>query len=302
MENTGLKFERYQSLKKYLAPETDGIDLGTTYVFPKLDGTAAQVYRGENGLEFTSRNRVLTEEEDNADFYKLFKNDTRLIEFFEDHPDTRLYGEFLVKHTFKDYTDDAWGKFYIYDVVKEDRYTVYEDYANLLDEYGLDYIPVLAKVQNGEFETFLHLMNNHNTYLVKDGCGVGEGIVLKNYQYVNKFGNIVWAKMITNEFKNQHRKAMGPLEYNLEPIEFKIANKYVTDALVEKEFHKIILDQGEWSNKLMPRLLETVFYCLITEEFYTAIKKEKVRQVDIMKLQKHAYRRVKEVLLQMGDK
>lgn len=302
MENTGLKFERYQSLKKYLAPETDGIDLGTTYVFPKLDGTAAQAYVSKSGIELANRNRVLSEEEDNADFYKLFKNDVRLIKFFEDNPGIRLYGEFLVEHTFTNYIDSAWGKFYVYDVVENGRYLVYEDYSTLLDKYKLDYIPVLAKVQNGDFETFLHIMKNHNTYLVKDGCGVGEGIVLKNYNYVNQFGNIVWAKMITNEFKDNHRKAMGPLEYNLEPLEFKIANKYITNSLVEKEFHKIVLEQGEWSNKLMPRLLETVFYCLITEEFYTAIKKEKVRQVDIMKLQKHAYRRVKEVLLQMGDK
>ena len=37
-------FVKYMHLERYGNEEVDGIEQGTTYVFPKLDGTNAQVW------------------------------------------------------------------------------------------------------------------------------------------------------------------------------------------------------------------------------------------------------------------
>jgi hypothetical protein len=42
-------FIKYMHLERFGNDEVEGIEIGTTYVFPKLDGTNAQVWLG---LEF----------------------------------------------------------------------------------------------------------------------------------------------------------------------------------------------------------------------------------------------------------
>jgi hypothetical protein len=61
--------------------------------------------------------------------------------------------------------------------------------------------------------------------------------------------------------------------------EESICEKFITSALVEKEYSKIILDDG-WHSKFIPRLLETVFYCLIQEEMWSILKHFKNPKID----------------------
>ena len=39
-----MKFEKYQHVERFGTSEVEGIELGRTYVFPKLDGTNASVW------------------------------------------------------------------------------------------------------------------------------------------------------------------------------------------------------------------------------------------------------------------
>ena len=68
-----MKFERYQSLKRFGMTEVEGIELGEAYIFPKLDGTNSSIWWkqiDENHAQVCggSRNRELTLENDNAGF------------------------------------------------------------------------------------------------------------------------------------------------------------------------------------------------------------------------------------------
>ena len=49
--------------------ETDGIELGKVYVFPKIDGTNGSVWIDDGIIKAGSRNRELTLDNDNAGFY-----------------------------------------------------------------------------------------------------------------------------------------------------------------------------------------------------------------------------------------
>lgn len=74
--------------------------------------------------------------------------------------------------------------------------------------------------------------------------GLGEGIVIKNYDYVNKFGRRTWAKMLTEDFlstKKDNRQRnkqikQGECEH---PAEEKIVFKYLTEEHISKEYHKL---------------------------------------------------------------
>ena len=128
---------------------------------------------------------------------------------------------------------------------------------------------------------------------MKDGEGAGEGVVIKNYDYKNKYGRQTWAKIVTNEFKAKHHTEMGAPVIGGEIVEEKIAAKYVTQALVDKVEAKIVNEMGGWSSKYIPRLIHTVYYDLVTEETWNFVKEFKFPQVDFKRLQFFCTQRIK---------
>ena len=276
-----MEFKRYQHLERFGNDEVEGIELGKLYIFPKLDGTNAQVWLDDEGnIKAGSRNRELTLEKDNAGFYKFVLENENIKKYLEKHPTHRLYGEFLVPHSLKTYREDAWRRFYIFDVCldKEDgsvEYIPYDIYKPLVEEFGLDYIPPIVTMTNGSYEYFIRTLDN-NTFMIQDGKGVGEGIVIKNYDYYNKYKRQIWAKIVTNEFKEIHKREMGVNNIKTEKvIEQEIVDNYCTEAFIEKEYSKILNETGEWDNRKIPMLLGRVFSELVKEETWNIIKKYK---------------------------
>lgn len=276
-----MEFKKYQHLERFGNDEVEGIELGKLYIFPKLDGTNAQVWLDDEGnIKAGSRNRELTLEKDNAGFYKFVLENENIKKYLEKHPTHRLYGEFLVPHSLKTYREDAWRRFYIFDVCldKEDgsvEYIPYDIYKPLVEEFGLDYIPPIVTMTNGSYEYFIRTLDN-NTFMIQDGKGVGEGIVIKNYDYYNKYKRQIWAKIVTNEFKEIHKREMGVNNIKTEKvIEQEIVDNYCTEAFIEKEYSKILNETGEWDNRKIPMLLGRVFSELVKEETWNIIKKYK---------------------------
>ena len=195
---TKAEFKKYQHIERLEADETAGIQIGICYVFPKIDGTNSVLW-WDNGLQAGSRNRHLTIDEDNQGFLLWAKEQEMFTKFFATHPKLRLYGEWLVPHTLKTYEESAWRKFYVFDVYL-DYYLPYEEYKVYLEEFDIEYIPPICRVKNPTTERLMKQLEK-NGYLIQDGHGVGEGIVIKNYEWRNKFGHQVWAKIVKNEFE-----------------------------------------------------------------------------------------------------
>ena len=252
-----MEFLKYQHLERFGTTETNGIEFGMCYVFPKIDGTNSQLWFADGFLLAGSRNRKLEIENDNAGFYNWATNQVRFYNFFAKYPNLRLYGEWLVPHTLKTYEKTAWNNFYVFDVMYGENYLDYETYKILLEEFEIEYIPPICKVQNPTYERLINQLEK-NGYLIEDGKGTGEGIVIKNYNYKNKFGCVTWAKIVKSEFKAKHAKCDVTEIKENKIIEEVIVNKFVTVALVEKEFAKIETESG-WTSKQIPRLLNTIF-------------------------------------------
>lgn len=291
-----MEFKKYQHVERFGTIETEGIEYGTCYIFPKLDGTNSQLWF-DNGLQAGSRNRHLSIHDDNAGFYNWALSQVMFHLFFIEYPNLRLYGEWLVPHTLKTYSDNSWKHFYVFDVMDEENYLPYETYKQILDEFGIEYIPPICAIKNPTYEGLIYNLKK-NTYLIKDGHGTGEGIVIKNYSYKNKFGRITWAKIVKNEFKASHHKCETTEIKGKKMIEEEIVNKFVTQSLVEKEYAKIEGESG-WSSKYIPRLLNTVYYCLVKEECYNFVKEFKNPTVDFKRLQFFVNNKVKEVMPQL---
>ena len=277
-----MEFNKYQHIERFGTDEVENIEFGRCFIFYKIDGTNGQVYLDADGnIKAGSRNRVLTLENDNANFYQYVLQNERIKKYLEKHPNHRLYGEWLVPHSIKTYRKDAWRRFYIFDVAlhKEDdteEYIPYEIYQPLLEEFELDYIPPLAILKNPTEESLIRCLEKTGQFLVEDGKGNGEGIVIKNYDFYNKYGRQTWAKIVSNEFKEVHAKAMGAdVVTQQQIIEEKIINKYCTEAFIEKEYAKIVNEKEGWRSQYIPMLLGRVFSELIKEETWNFIKEFK---------------------------
>lgn len=293
------EFVKYPHLERLGGAEVQDILIGEVTAFYKIDGTNGSIWWDEDKqrMRFGSRNRELDLQNDNAGFMNALHQNEKLIEFFQGFPEFRLYGEWLVPHSLKTYRDNAWRKFYVFDVYDNEagRMISYDRYKEILDVYGIEYIPPIAEMVNPRQEQILGLLEKTG-YLIKDGEGNGEGIVLKNYDFFNKYGRQTWAKVISNEFKEMHHKEMGaPLVLGTKLTEDEIVNEYVTEHFILKEKAKIENEKG-WSNKNIPELLGRVWYELIKEEASNFIKKHKNPTIDFSLLNKLTINKVKKVI------
>jgi hypothetical protein len=291
-----MSFIKYQHLERYGNTEVEGIEVGTCYVFPKLDGTNGSVWWDDGALRCGSRNRELSPDNDNAGFMNAMVVDKAINSLLDNNPYVILYGEWLVPHTLKTYNDDAWRKFYVFDVFdrNKERLLSYDEYSAPLIAAGINVIAPIAIIKNGTESHFTECLSKAH-YLVKDGEGAGEGVVIKNYDYKNKYGRQTWAKIVGNEFKAKHHLEMGAPVIGGEIVEEKIAAKYVTQALVDKVEAKIVNEMDGWSSKYIPRLIHTVYYDLVTEETWNFVKEFKNPKVDFKVLSHYVTAKIKEL-------
>lgn len=275
-----MEFRKYQHVERFGNTEVDGIETGKLFIFPKVDGTNASIWLHDGEVKAGSRNRELSLEKDNAGFYNWIIKQENIKQYLLNHPNHRLYGEWLVPHSIKTYRDNAWRNLYVFDVIVEHEddefeYLSYDTYKPLLEEFNIEYIPPITTMINGDYDVFIKQLER-NTFLIKDGEGTGEGIVIKNYEFINKYGRTTWAKIVTNEFKEKHKKTMGGSAIrNDSLVEERILEDFCTTAFIEKEYSKIINENNGWQSKYIPMLFNKVYYELITEEIWHIIKKYK---------------------------
>lgn len=195
-------FRKYDHLERVAHPDVHDISLGLVHVFPKIDGTNASVWSAFDAnqpgadavVKCGSRNRELSADKDNAGFHAWVHSDDpaaiALRTFVLQFPDLIVYGEWLVPHSLKTYREDAWRRFYVFDVYDHNkgRYLEYETYAEPMRTMGIDVIPPLVIIDTPSDNDLAKLRDERNTYLIRDDGGVGEGVVLKNYQWQNKYG------------------------------------------------------------------------------------------------------------------
>lgn len=291
-------FVKYQHIERLGTSAVEGITDGICYVFPKLDGANSSVWIDYNILQFGSRNRQLTLDNDNSNFMNTMLKDnniTKIHNLLLDNNHLNLFGEWLVPHTIKGYRHNAWKQFYIFDVYNNatQKYIPYEMYSTLLEIYGIEnYIPPICKIDNPTIEKLKQLAKN--SYLMENETMTGEGIVIKNYDFVNKYGNNIFAKIVNSEFKDKNLKFKVKEYKEVESVEYKIVNKYLTDAFILKELHKIAVTG--WDSTQIPMLFETIYRTLLVEEIYNISKQYKQPKIDLKQLKQLVIKQTKECL------
>lgn len=204
-------------------------------VTEKLDGANAS-FKVENGIiKAFSRNTELNCENNLRGFYEW----TQTL-----NPELLLngviyFGEWLVKHKIQ-YPAEKMNQFYLFDIYN--TYTCeYVSFSMVKDEskrLGLNLIPLFYE---GKYQSFDHLMS----FVGKTNLGgeQGEGVVVKNVNYKDKYGKQIFVKLVTDEFR-EIQKQKAPKDPNKPAtVEQQFVNECVTKARVEKLLYKLV-DEG----------------------------------------------------------
>mgnify|MGYP002774839322 FL=1 len=304
-----MKFHKYQHIMKLGTDEVDGILDGAVYLFYKIDGTNSQVFLKDDGetLGFGSRNKEITPENDNAGFALSITQNKELynglLAILKAHPNYIIYGEWLVPHTLKTYAQNAWRKFYIFDVLDEStrRYLPYP-YANMFKDCSqCSVIPLICIMDHPTPDQVKEKLQQTGEFLC--ASGLGEGIVIKNYDYFNKYGDQTWAKVLTEDFLGQkkdlrsaNREIKDGMAQNA--TEHMIINKYLTDDHISKEYSKVCEKYGE--TVLDPRhtyeLLNRVFIEFWSDNWEIILNKMHFPTVNFKALKVLCDARTKEVV------
>lgn len=208
----------------------------------KIDGANASFVADETnsiGVSCYSRNNPLSQENTLSGFYNWVNDNIvpikdNLIKNY------RYYGEWLIKHKVA-YKDECYRNFYLFSIWDEDKeeYLSEDIVRKEAERLGLNTAPLLYQ---GKFISIDHIMSfvgKSDMTLNKD---TGEGVVVKNINYKDKYGKQLFVKFISQQFSEVAKQK--PHNVNTELIESgqKIA-AIVTKNRIEKMLLKLVDEQ-----------------------------------------------------------
>lgn len=305
VRSSNMPHRKYEKIHRLGKDETIGILMGTCHIQEKVDGANASIWFDPADpvlrLHKGSRSQDVTDNPAWKGFCDYVDNHEGIQGFFKFRPapaDYILYGEWLVRHTIA-YKELAYRKFYLYDVfcISKNEFLPMDGVYNIADIYKIEIVPLRATLVNPTEESLKQYVG------MTDFGDRGEGIVIKNMDFKNKFGDISYAKIVTDTFKEDNAVTFGGNNKHSDTYwEVYVMNKYVTLERVRKVIQKAesMVDE-KLDMKHLPMIMSMVYHDLLSEEIWEIQKK--VPNLAFKSLQKLVSKKVKQIFVELltGD-
>jgi ATP-dependent RNA circularization protein (DNA/RNA ligase family) len=256
-----MQFKTYKKIQALHKEESDGILNGICYIQEKIDGANTSIWLEDGEIHCGSRTRDLTKAGDGFNgFVEYVKNHDGINRLLKEVENIRLNGEWLVRHTIG-YNELNYKNFYLFDIEIDDNVVSIEHMYKIAEEYGIKTAHLFDVKDNPTLEDI-------KKHAGKSVLGLkGEGVVIKNLNFINKFGDTSFAKYVTQEFKEDNAVTFGGNNKSSETYnEMYYVNKFMTLSRVTKIFHKLESMEGRLDMKHIPRIMGMCYHDLITEE------------------------------------
>jgi len=248
--------------------ECEGILQGICYIQEKIDWANLSVWKESGELFVWSRTQTVgTDKIKNwfrwaVEYVNAHEWIKKLFEFLEiecETYDIRLYWEWLVPHTITNYNKEAYNHFYLFDIEI--------DWERLWMSNVIEYAHYFKIKQP---KLFVAMSNptkaNLDEFIWKSELWpIWEWIVIKNEFFINKFWNQVYAKMVSENFKEDNWVIFW--NQTKHDTEQDICAKYCDWERIRKIINKI--EQNEWEDiqkKHIWMIIWMTWYDIITEE------------------------------------
>lgn len=268
------EFRKYSDIERVTNPEVEEIKnypTETIYVEEKVDGANGSVWWDKNldKVIFASRNKTFEDSgagnfQKPVDFIKHIVEDGKKL-----NPNYIYYFEHMIKHTIKydtSKTPDALG-IDIYSKQNE-RYLDYEEKKKEFESVGIPMVHLIKKCKITEIDIESEDIIPDSVYY----SGKAEGIVIKNYNHVNKYGRPLFAKIVGDHFKEMHKpKDRSSKEYQDLRESSLLLEKYATEARIRKQLHRLVNEENKKLDRsLMKYLPVYVIADILKEEGHEA--------------------------------
>lgn len=248
-----INYKSYTHIERLGKADTDGIlNNSNVSITSKIDGTSAVIWYDGEKMRCGSRNRELSENKDNAGFYKwCFSNEDepkKLTDFCKNHPGFMVFGEFTGPKngkfvgTIKSYNPEALGHMYVFDVYdyNDNRYLSDNEWRPMLSAYDLDkwFVKLFGIFDHPTLEQVEEIANN-NKFLLENTNQVGEGVVIKAPGWKNCYGRECYGKLVLADFKERKQNNKKQKQQLAEgEWEQWVVDNYLTDAELSKNLNK----------------------------------------------------------------
>ena len=287
---------KYQHVSRLTNDETEGLLDGDVIVQTKIDGANLTIaWTEEKGHIIASRNNAKSVGGEPKNGFRgaveYCLGHSGLMTLSEQYI---LRGEWLVRHSMN-YPKEYMQHFYVFDVQRyEDHSYLHPDeYVPLLIKYGIKHIPVLTRLSNPTIDELAKLAEGPDEF----GAEQKEGIVIKRYDFTNKYGRTQWGKIVHEGFQLKNKLAFRPK--NADDITIKFASETITEHLVLKIIAKIKAEDpnNDITIRKMPQILGLAWYDVFTEELWNFTKKYKVKEFNFYTAKKLVEAATREIAL-----
>jgi len=288
-----MEFKEYKKIQALHKEECDGILHGTCYLQEKVDGANASIWVEDGNIHCGSRTRDLIKAGDGFNGFVDYVNKHEGINaLLQMNPNFRLYGEWLVRHSIG-YHEKNYRQFYLYDIENEEGIKYNIEYVNKLAEaYNIPHVHLFAKIDSPTLEQI-------KEFAGKSVLGEkGEGVVVKNLDFINKFGDLQYGKYVTQEFKEENAITFGGNNKSSDTYwEMHFVNEYVSQPRLEKILNKFSnLSDERLDMKHIPQIMGMMHHDVITEECW-AIQKKCTKPFDFKAFEKLLKRKTRQMFI-----
>jgi hypothetical protein len=124
----------------------------------------------------------------------------------------------------------------------------------------------------GKYKSFEHLMSFVGKSDMTLEPNTGEGIVVKNVNYFDKFGNQVFVKLVSEKFAEVQKQKL-PKNPNVNVEEIQLVRSVLTTARIDKLIHKLV-DEGLLKEDYAIEDMGTILKLLGSRVFEDIMKEE----------------------------
>lgn len=238
------EIKKYTDVVRYGKSGTQDVIKEGAYITitEKIDGANASFcLDNENplGVSCYSRNQPLSEENRLRGYYdwildSILPIKNKLI------PTYRYIGEWLVSHKVV-YKEDAYYNFYLFSIWDEENEQYLHDDIVKAEAKRLG-LKTPEYFYEGEYISFEHLMSFVGKSNLTLEPNTGEGIVVKNVNYTDRFGKQMFVKLVSEKFAEVQKQKLPKNPRQDDTFTLAIQS-VLTKARVEKILYKLLDEQ-----------------------------------------------------------
>lgn len=275
-------FKWYGKIHRLWKEETEWILSWVCTIQEKIDGANLSIWMENDWIHVGSRTQDVTTKWFRGAVEYVHSHEW-IVNYLSIYKWHRLYGEWLVKHTIWNYNPNAYNHFYLFDVedYNGDRLTP-EDVSSIANKYNIKTPQVIATIYRPTYPQIEEVVWKSWIW------PVGEGVVIKNMNFINMFGDMVYAKVVSDKFKEDNQIVFGSDSNH--DVELKLVSKFINEGRVRKIINKIEQNEDRIiQNSDINKIIWITYYDFISEEISTIAK---MWVIDFNKLAKLANKKI----------